>query len=67
MVHNQFTEKDFPVTDDGWWASVLAEEESRCIQDMASSKKTEEIAKPSSDWDVSIRTRWDCITDGHRI
>jgi small subunit ribosomal protein S1 len=54
MVHNQFTEKDFPVTDDGWWASVLAEEESRCIQDMASSKKTEEIAKPSSDWDRAM-------------
>ncbi len=32
MVHNQISEQDVPVYDDGWWASVLAEEESRTVQ-----------------------------------
>ena len=35
MVHNQFSEKDAPIYDDGWWASVLAEEESRAVQAIA--------------------------------
>ena len=29
MVRTQYSEQDMPVQDDGWWASVLAEEENR--------------------------------------
>jgi len=50
MVHNQFPEQDTPIIDDGWWASVLAEEENRSVQAMAKPPKIEEPAKPSSDW-----------------
>jgi small subunit ribosomal protein S1 len=51
MVHNQFSEKDIPIYDDGWWASVLAEEESRAVQSMVKVQKIEESAKPLSDWE----------------
>ncbi|HEY5268723.1 MAG TPA: S1 RNA-binding domain-containing protein [Anaerolineales bacterium] len=54
MVHNQFSEQDVPVYDDGWWASVLAEEESRAVQAMGKSQKIEESAKPSSDWELAM-------------
>ncbi len=54
MVHNQFSEQDVPVYDDGWWASVLAEEESRAAQAMARSSKIDESAKPSSDWERAM-------------
>jgi small subunit ribosomal protein S1 len=53
MVHNQFSEPESPVYDDGWWASVLAEEESRVVQTMNKSQK-EENSKPSSDWDRAM-------------
>lgn len=54
MVHNQFSEHDIPISDDGWWASVLAEEESRAVQSMVRSQKIEESSKPSSDWERAM-------------
>ncbi len=54
MVHNQFSEQDIPIYDDGWWASVLAEEECRAVQAMVRSQKIEESAKPTSDWERAM-------------
>jgi small subunit ribosomal protein S1 len=51
MVHNLFYEQDVPVHDDGWWESVLAEEESRVVQATARPQKVEESTKPSSNWE----------------
>jgi small subunit ribosomal protein S1 len=50
MVHDQLSEKDAPIYDDGWWASVLAEEENRTIQTIAKPPMVEEPIKPSVDW-----------------
>ena len=50
MVHNQYSEAEMPIQDDGWWASVLAEEESRGSAKAVKSQKTEEAGKPSNDW-----------------
>lgn len=50
MVHTIYSEQDLPAQDDGWWASVLAEEESRAPAPAASPPKEEETEKPSSDW-----------------
>jgi small subunit ribosomal protein S1 len=60
MVHNQFSEQEIPinindiVNDDGWWASVLAEEESRAVQTTAKSQKIEESLRPISDWEQAM-------------
>ena len=51
MVHTQYSEQDMPVRDDGWWASVLAEEESRASALAGKPQKAEETEKPSSDWE----------------
>jgi small subunit ribosomal protein S1 len=51
MVHAQYSEQDLPVQDDGWWASVLAEEENRPTNSNTKSKKIEDIAKPSLEWE----------------
>ena len=62
MVHNQFSEQDIPIQDDGWWASVLAEEESRATIPAIKSQKAEEAGKPSSDWErASLLFRQDEI------
>jgi small subunit ribosomal protein S1 len=54
MGHNQFSERDVPVYDDGWWASVLAEEESRAVQTVSSSLKKEESSRPNPDWELAM-------------
>jgi small subunit ribosomal protein S1 len=51
MVQNQFSEQDVPIYDDGWWASVLAEEENRITQTVAKPQKKEESIKASVDWE----------------
>ncbi len=51
MVHDQFSEQDVPVYDDGWWASVLAEEESRPVQAVTHTQKVDEGSKSVSDWE----------------
>ncbi len=50
MVHTQYSEQDMPVQDEGWWASVLAEEDSRASTQAVKPQKAEETAKPTPDW-----------------
>ena len=52
MVNTQNVEQDMPILDDGWWASVLAEEESRASISIPAGKsqKVEETGNPSSNW-----------------
>ena len=42
MVHTQYFESEIPIQDDGWWASVLAEEENRGLASAGKPQKTEE-------------------------
>jgi small subunit ribosomal protein S1 len=50
MVDTQSSEQDMPVLDDGWWESVLAEEESRAPTPAEKNQKNEAAGNPSSDW-----------------
>ena len=50
MVDSQYSDQDVPVLDDGWWASVLAEEESQASIPPEKGQKAEEIGNPASDW-----------------
>jgi small subunit ribosomal protein S1 len=50
MVDSQYSEQDIPILDDGWWASVLAEEESRASLPAAKVQKAEGTGNPSSEW-----------------
>src|SRR5512136_609293 len=54
MVHNHLSEQDIPHNDDGWWESVLAEEENRATQTMVRPQKIEVSAKPISDWERAM-------------
>ena len=54
MGHNQISEQDISVNDDGWWESVLAEAENRNPQPVSRSQKNEETTKPSLDWERAI-------------
>jgi small subunit ribosomal protein S1 len=51
MVHTQYSEPEMPIQDDGWWASVLAEEENRGPAPVGKPQKSEEAGKPSTDWE----------------
>ena len=56
MVHTQYSDPEMPIKDDGWWASVLAEEESRAsVIPVGKPQKTEEAGKPSTDWVKAVR------------
>ena len=50
MADTQYSEQDMPVQDDGWWESVLAEEEGRATSPAVKMHQTEETGKPSPDW-----------------
>lgn len=50
MGQNQNFDQDMPFLDDGWWASVLAEDESRLPAPAGKPIKIEETANPSPDW-----------------
>jgi small subunit ribosomal protein S1 len=54
MVHNQYIEPEPPFQEDGWWASVLAEEESRNTCPPVKTSKLEEAGKPSLDWECAL-------------
>jgi len=54
MVHDQTPKQEIPVYDDGWWASVLQEEESRVLETPTKMQKTGEVAKPSPDWEKAM-------------
>jgi small subunit ribosomal protein S1 len=52
MVHEDQFNQEVPPNDDGWWASVLAEEESRASAVSAKpAVKAEERNKPPQDWE----------------
>jgi len=50
MDDNNYTEQNMPVQDDGWWASVLAEEESSGSTSAEKTHPAEGAEKPSPDW-----------------
>lgn len=50
MVPILYSGQDMPVQDEGWWASVLAEEENRASIPAEKAQKSEEAGNPSSDW-----------------
>jgi small subunit ribosomal protein S1 len=54
MVDTQYSEQDMPVQDDGWWASVLAEEESRTPISAEKIQPAEETGNPSTDWERAL-------------
>jgi small subunit ribosomal protein S1 len=54
MVNNRYLDQDVPVYDDGWWASVLAEEENHIASSAPRSKKAEDPGKPEPDWDRAM-------------
>lgn len=54
MVHTQHSEQDMPFQDDGWWESVLAEEESRISCPSIKAQKIEETGKPSLEWERAL-------------
>ncbi len=47
-------EIELPSQDDGWWASVLQEEETRSTANVAKAQKVEAATKPSPDWERAI-------------
>ena len=53
MVHNQLSEQEAPFYDDGWWASVLAEEDSRAIQNNDKPQKIEDLVKKPINWEYA--------------
>ena len=55
MVHTQYFEPEMPIQDEGWWASVLAEEENRGPAPSGKPQKTVEVGKPSTDWGMAGR------------
>ena len=51
MVHNRLNENEIPICDEGWWASLLAEEESRMGVVTERPSKVEERRKMLADWE----------------
>jgi small subunit ribosomal protein S1 len=51
MAHEHIPEKEYIILDDGWWASVLAEEESRAIPPSGKYQKIETASRSNSDWE----------------
>lgn len=47
-------EIEMPSQDDGWWASVLQEEETRSTTSAAKAQKAEVSPKPSPDWERAM-------------
>jgi small subunit ribosomal protein S1 len=51
MVHNHFAEKELALHDEGWWASLLAEEESRMGAVAVHPPRFEERSKMLANWE----------------
>jgi len=51
MVHDKTPEPEIPVYDDGWWASVLEEEEKRVEEPTSKAQKVGETARTPPDWE----------------
>jgi ribosomal protein S1 len=54
MVHNPFAEKELPLYDEGWWASLLADEESRMGAVVVRPPKVEERGKMLADLEQAM-------------
>lgn len=54
MVRDDFSESDIPNFDEGWWASVLAEEETRAGTAAPKPNKAEERVKPPLNWERAM-------------
>lgn len=54
MENLKQNEQDTPSQDDGWWASVLQEEESRVPVTIGKQQKAELASKPSPDWERAL-------------
>jgi small subunit ribosomal protein S1 len=54
MVRTHYYEQDVPFQDDGWWASVLAEEESGIPIQPVKPQKSTEKGKASPDWERAL-------------
>jgi small subunit ribosomal protein S1 len=55
MVPTEYSEQETPIQDDGWWDSVLAEEESRLPVVAQKAPKITEAGKPVLDWDLAAK------------
>lgn len=53
-IHAQHIDQEASAQDDGWWASVLREEESRTSNSPAKPQKAEPALKPSPDWEQAM-------------
>ncbi len=54
MVKNNENLMDIPANDDGWWASVLAEEENRAGASGVRTSKGDERNRPPMDWKHAV-------------
>jgi small subunit ribosomal protein S1 len=54
MVQSPYSKQDIPIQDDGWWASVLAEEETHAPSPSGKTVKTEEAGKFLPDWEHAL-------------
>jgi small subunit ribosomal protein S1 len=54
MVTKAISEPDLPVPDDGWWESVLAEDDSLVVQPSRVSKEGQKAA-PQVDWELAMQ------------
>jgi small subunit ribosomal protein S1 len=54
MVRDDYHNQDVPAFDDGWWASVLAEEEGRAGGSTPRLVKSDEHGKPPMDWESAL-------------
>jgi len=54
MVTNRFAENELPLYDEGWWASLLAEEENRRGSVVTRPPKVEERGKTLADWEQAL-------------
>jgi small subunit ribosomal protein S1 len=55
MVAKLTSDKEIPIPDEGWWASVLAEEESRLALQKAEPKDESPRKTPAVDWEHAMR------------
>ncbi len=53
MESEKYREEEAPVYDEGWWASVLQEEESRGADTPSKNLKTAESTRPAPDWELA--------------
>ena len=54
MAIAQYPEPDIPINDDGWWASIMEEEESRASFPDKKPPETKEEKKPLLEWDRAL-------------